>query len=45
MAFKKTGLGISLGVIEIPKPEPKKAAKPLEQPKPEPKKAAVKIAR
>ena len=39
MAFTKTGLGTSLGVVEAPKPQPKQAEKPPEQAKPEFKKS------
>jgi hypothetical protein len=41
MAFTKTGLGTRLGIVDPPKPEPKKAAKPPEKVKPEPKKVAT----
>ena len=40
MAFTKTGLGTSLGVVELPKIDPKKAEKPPETTKPEPKKVS-----
>jgi hypothetical protein len=40
MGFVKTGLGSSLGVVEIPKQQPKQAEKPPVVAKPEPVKSA-----